>query len=114
MITIGLIGRLGADAQSTEFADLKLFAISFNVCTNVQKKNQDGQYYDVPQWYRVTYFVKSTAILPYLTKGKQVYLQGEPLIESYVSKTTGAQMVSATITANRVELIGSRKEADNE
>lgn len=114
MITIGLIGRLGADATSTEFAELQRFAINFNVCTNVQKKDPNGQYYDVPQWYRVTYFVKSTAILPYLTKGTQVYLHGEPLIESFVSKTTGAQMVSASITANRVELIGSRKEAESE
>lgn len=112
MVQIGLIGRLGADATSEDLNGI--FVIRFNVCTNVQKKNNDGTYYDVPQWYKVSYFCRTTGVLPYLTKGAHVYISGEPLIETYTSKNTGAVMYSASITANKIELLGSRKEADND
>lgn len=113
MVQIGMIARLGADATSEELAAQGLFAVKFNACVNVQRKDQEGKYYDIPQWWRVTYFSRSTAILPYLTKGMQVYLHGEPVVDSYISKTTGAQMVSASVVAHKIELLG-RKEAENE
>lgn len=109
MVTIGIIGRLGGDAISEDLGDT--FAIKFNVCANVLKK-RDGKYESLPQWYKVTYFRRSTAILPYLTKGTQVYVQGELICDTYVSKNTGLQMTSLQITADRVQLIGGKEEGD--
>ena len=111
MVQIGIIGRLGADATSEDLSGI--FVIRFNVCTNVQKKQQDGTYSDSPQWYKVSYFCRSTGVLPYLTKGACVFVSGEPLIETYTSKNTGAVICSAQITANKIELIGRRKEGEN-
>lgn len=113
MVQIGMIARLGGDATSEELPEQGLFAIKFSACVNVQRKDQDGKYYDIPQWWRVTYFSRSTSIAPYLTKGTQVYISGEPIIETFTSKNTGAVMCSASVTAHKIELLG-RKEAENE
>lgn len=110
MVQTNLIGRLGADATSKEFPEIGRFAINFIVCVNVRKKNNVGVYEDYPQWYKVTYFCKSTALLLYLKKGAQVFVSGEPLFESYVSQTTNATVFSVTVTASRVELLGSKQE----
>lgn len=114
MVQIGMIARLGADATSVELPAQGLFAIKFNACVNVKRKGQDGEYYDIPQWWRVTYYSRSTAIMPYLTKGTQVYLHGEPVVESYCSKTSGATMVGASVTAHKIELLGSKNEVEDE
>lgn len=113
MVQIGMIARLGADATSEDLQAQSLFAIKFNCCANVQRKDAEGKWYDVLQWWSVTYFSRSTGLLPYLTKGTLVYLSGEPVVETYISKTTGAQMVSARVTASKIELLSSKKEVED-
>lgn len=110
MVQINLIGRLGADATSEEFTEFGRFALRFDVCSNVRKKDKDGSYFDLPQWYKVTYFVKSTALMPYLKKGTNVFVGGDLLIDSYLSQNTGNTVCSAQITASRVELLGSKED----
>lgn len=113
MVQMNLIGRLGADATSKEFPEIGRFAINFTLCVNVRKKNNLGVYEDFPQWYKVTYFCKSTALLLYLKKGVKVFVSGETLFESYVSQTTNATVFSVTVTAKYIDLLESKQEENN-
>lgn len=81
---ITLIGNIGKDAESRQVGDSNV--IIFNVAVSRKYKDKQGQEQTDTQWFSVEYWSKSVALLQYLTKGKQMMIQGEMRSRTYEDK----------------------------
>lgn len=99
MEQISIIGRLGKDAQ--EYVNGDKPSLKFSVA--VSRKGKDGA--KTTNWYDV--FYNGTKIQQWLTKGRQVFVQGRPIYSAYVSQVSGLPLISLTIFADQVELLSA-------
>jgi single-strand DNA-binding protein len=92
MLKINLMGVLGGDAEIREVGDRKV--INFNVAIRKDYKNADGTKVEKTDWVKAALWKssnQSTKVADYLKKGKKVFIEGEPSVESYMSKEGGAK-----------------------
>jgi single-strand DNA-binding protein len=109
MHKIEIIGYLGQDARIIE-TETSTF-IAFSVAVNEIYKD-NGQKVTRTTWYDVT--SNAVKVAPYLTKGKQVFVEGSPVINLYTDRT-GEQRASIQIRAQRIQLLSAGKaSADNQ
>lgn len=101
MEQISIIGNIGR-AEKKEFGGKEF--IEFSMACNYKKKDGTA----ITTWYRVN--TSQTQLLPYLDKGRQMYVQGRPVFSAYADKTSGAPVPSITILADRVEFCGKKEE----
>ncbi|HEY6019973.1 MAG TPA: single-stranded DNA-binding protein [Candidatus Paceibacterota bacterium] len=94
-----LIGNLGADPETNTTKAGKAVT-NFRMAT----KN----YNDTPEWHNVVAFDKLAEIAgKYLTKGKQVFVQGRLQTRSYEDKE-GNKRYTTEIVANDIKFLGSK------
>ena len=106
---IQIIGRLGQDAEHKETAAGKLF-MRFSVATDKYDYNSKET---VPIWHNCSMFNfgdknRTEGLHPYMTKGKQVYVEGSM---DYWEDDNGVQRPS--ITVSTVVLLGSKSDTVN-
>lgn len=106
MLTINLIGNLGADAQVKESNGRKF--LSFNVA-HTEKFTQNGQPIARTQWVSVAMNHYSDKLLPYLVRGAKVYVYGKLNTNIWYDKNKMAN-VSLNVMADNVELCGLKSE----
>lgn len=107
MLTVNLIGNLGADAQIKESNGHKF--LSFNVA-HTEKYVQNGQPISRTQWVSVAMNHYSDKLLPYLVRGAKIYVYGKLNTNIWYDKNRVAN-VSLNIMADNVELCGIKSEA---
>lgn len=107
MVTIELIGNLGADAQVKESNGSKF--VSFNVCDN---RRVNGQ--EVSQWYGCTINRVNENLLKYLRKGQNVFVRGVPKYRVFDSALHHCKMVAVDVFVNDIQLIGSAPESSGQ
>lgn len=101
-----LIGHLGKDAE-TKFTPGGTSVTKFSIATNWRKKDpQTGEWKDETDWTNVAAF-KAENVAQYLTKGKQVYVEGRLSSRSYEDKD-GKKMYYTEVVANDIMLLGGR------
>ena len=72
------------------------------------KKNQQGGWDEVTDWHNVTLFGKTAeAAGQYLSKGRQVYIEGRISYNSY--ERDGVKKYYTDILGNRMQMLGSRE-----
>lgn len=106
MLTINLIGNLGADAQIKESNGRKF--LSFNVA-HTEKFTQQGQVISRTQWVSVAMNHYSDKLIPYLVRGAKVYVYGKLNTNIWYDKNKIAN-VSLNVMADNVELCGLKSE----
>lgn len=106
MLTINLIGNLGADAQIKESNGRKF--LSFNVA-HTEKFTQQGQVISRTQWVSVAMNHYSDKLIPYLVRGAKVYVYGKLNTNIWYDKNKVAN-VSLNVMADNVELCGLKSE----
>jgi single-strand DNA-binding protein len=111
MIKLQIIGYLGMDAEFRETSGGKV--ISFNVAHTDNYKDAQGLPKSRTTWVRCNYWVEQTGILPYLVKGKLVYVEGNPNVSAYLNKQNQAA-ASLEMRVTRVELLGGKDDGDRE
>ena len=80
-----LIGHLGKDAE-TRFTPAGIAVTSFSVATNRRWKDQQtGEWKEETDWAKVVLW-RQENLANYLTKGKQVYVEGRLQTRSYDDK----------------------------
>jgi len=105
---VTLIGNLGCEPQ-LKYTPQGKAVCEFTVATS-QKKGSSTETKEETVWFNITVWDRQAEIArSYLTKGKQVYVEGPLRIEQYVDKT-GKPRYSLEVTANHLELIGNRSE----
>jgi len=106
---ICLIGRLGKDAELADTKTGKQF-MKFTLATN-RKKGQE----EVTEWHNITVWNEKLVenLHPYLTKGKQIYLEG--LATSWTKSDDNG--VKTTIPfveisyGHNIQLLGSKNDS---
>lgn len=103
-----LIGHLGRDAE-TRFTPSGVAVSKFSVATNRRTKDsQTGEWKDETDWHNVVVW-RQENLAQYLTKGKQVYIEGRLQTRSYEDKD-GVKKYSTEVVAEDLILLSSRGE----
>jgi single-strand DNA-binding protein len=103
-----LIGHLGKDAE-TRFTPAGIAVTSFSVATNRRWKDQQtGEWKEETDWAKVVLW-RQENLANYLTKGKQIYVEGRLQTRTYDDKDGKKQYVTEVV-ADEVILLGGRGE----
>ena len=103
-----LIGHLGRDAE-TAYTASQTAVTKFSVATNRRWKDQQtGEWKEETNWTNVVMW-RGENVAPYLTKGKQVFVEGRLQTRSYDDKD-GKKVWTTEVIADEVILLGGRGE----
>ena len=103
-----LVGHLGRDAE-TAYTASQTAVTKFSVATNRRwKDQQSGEWKEETNWTNVVLW-RGENLAPYLTKGKQVYVEGRIQTRSYDDKD-GKKVYATEVVAEDVILLGGRGE----
>jgi single-strand DNA-binding protein len=102
------IGNLGQDATRNQVGESTV--CNFSIAVNVKKKGVEETL-----WVRCALWGKraESGVVDYLTKGKQVLVQGPVDIEEYTVKETGEVRRNLRINVNEIQLLGGGAQASN-
>ncbi len=101
-----LIGNLGRDAE-TKFTPGGVSVTKFSVATSRRwKDQQSGEWKEEANWTNVVLW-RAENLANYLTKGKQVYVEGRIQTRSYEDKD-GKKVWATEVVAEEVILLGGQ------
>jgi single-strand DNA-binding protein len=101
-----LVGHLGRDAE-TKFTPSGVAKTTFSVATSRRwKDQQSGEWKEETDWSNVVLW-RSENLANYLTKGKQIYVEGRLSNRSYEDKD-GVKKYITEVVADEVILLGGR------
>ena len=105
---VTLIGHLGRDAE-TAYTASQTAVTKFSVATNRRwKDQQSGEWKEETNWTNVVLW-RGENVAPYLTKGKQIYVEGRLQTRSYDDKD-GKKVWTTEVVAEDVILLGGKGE----
>lgn len=105
MVSIEIIGNIGADAKRVDYNGSVFY--TFNVCDN--RKVGDGEQ---SQWYGCNLNRASENLLKYLVKGQQVFVRGIPRYRIFDSAVHHCKMVAIDVFVNEIQLVGASPKAE--
>lgn len=101
-----LVGNLGKDAE-TKFTPSGVARTTFSIATTRRVKDgQTGEWKDETDWHNIVMW-RAENVSNYLTKGKQVYLEGRLQTRSYDDKD-GNKRYMTEVVAEDLILLGGR------
>lgn len=99
-----VVGNLGRDAEMKHTPSGSAVS-SFSVATTEKWTGKDGQKQEKTEWHRCVLWGKQAeAVSQYLTKGKQVYVEGK--LETRAWEKDGQKHYSTEIRVDNVVLLG--------
>jgi single-strand DNA-binding protein len=107
MIKLQVIGNLGKDCITNNVNGKTV--MNFNVAHTEKFRDAQGNQKDKTIWVECAYWTDRTGIAPYLRKGTQVYVEGNPEVRTY-TKNDGTFGASLTLRVQSVQLLGGRAE----
>lgn len=108
-----LIGNLGKDPEMRYTPD-GLVVLNFSMATTESYKDKSGQKSENTTWHNVVCFGKmAQSIAQYLSKGKQVFVEGRISTSMYEDKKTGEKRYRTDIVANNIVLLGGKKSEES-
>lgn len=105
MIKMQIIGNLGKDCVVNTVNGKNV--INFTVAHTEKYKDSQGNSQEKTTWADCAYWTDRTAIAQYLTKGKQVYVEGQPEARSF-QRNDGTPGASLSVRVREVQLLGGR------
>lgn len=106
--SVQLIGHLGMDPEIKDLDKGKKLA-KFSVATTESYRNSEGKQVKETQWHNIIAWGGTATIAEkYLTKGKEVAIQGRLTHRSYDDKNGNTKYITE-IVANEIVLLGSGK-----
>jgi len=106
MIKMQVIGNLGKDCLVNTVNGKNV--INFTVAHTEKYKDSQGNAQEKTTWVECAYWTDRTALSPYLTKGKQVFVEGTPEARSF-TRQDGTPGVSLSLRVREVQLLGGRE-----
>ena len=106
MLDFHVIGNLGADAR-VESKDGRSFTV-FNVADSSSYVGEDGVRHESTQWVSCILDGDGGRLLPYLKKGKTVYVMGRGSARVFSSERERRMMAGLNLSVRRIELIGGQ------
>lgn len=106
-----LIGRVGRDPEIRYTSGGSPVA-TFSIATDESFKSRNGEQQQHTEWHRVVAWNKLAEICgEYLTKGKQVYIEGSIRSRQWEDRS-GNKRTSYEIIARAMQMLGSRADAE--
>ena len=103
-----LLGNLGKDPEIRHLENNRTLA-RFTLATNEVYKNKAGERVNNTTWHNVVLWTPLAEIAEkYLTKGRQVYIEGKLSSRSYVDKE-GQTKYTTEVVGQELVLLGSSK-----
>lgn len=106
MIKMQVIGNLGKDCVVNTVNGKNV--INFTVAHTEKYKDSQGNNQEKTTWVDCAYWTDRTAIAPYLQKGQQVFVEGNPEVRSF-TRNDGTAGASLSLRVREVQLLGGRK-----
>ncbi len=104
---VQLIGNLGNDPEIITMDSGKKLA-KFSIATNESYKNQQGERVTDTQWHNVVAWGKTAEIIEeYVTKGKEVAVEGKLTTRSYDDKE-GNKRYMTEVVCNELLMLGNK------
>jgi single-strand DNA-binding protein len=107
MIKMQVIGHLGKDCVVNTVNGKSV--INFTIAHTEKYKDSQGANQEKTIWVDCAYWTDRTAISPYLTKGKQVFVEGTPEVRTF-TRQDGTGGASLSLRVRDVQLLGGRGE----
>lgn len=103
-----LVGYLGKDPE-LRYTPQGMAVCNFNVATTERRKDsRTSEAQDITTWFRVTLFGRRAEVAnQYLSKGKQVYIEGTLRQEEWVDRD-GAKRTTLAVTATDMQFLGTK------
>lgn len=99
-----VVGNLGRDAE-VRYTPTGAAVASFSIATTENWTSKDGQKQEQTEWHKIVLWGKTAESLqPYLTKGKQIYVEGR--LQTRQWEKDGQKHYTTEIKADRVVLLG--------
>jgi single-strand DNA-binding protein len=103
-----LLGNLGKDPE-VRYLEHDRMRASFTLATNETYKNKEGIRVTTTEWHNVVLWTPLAKIAEqYLTKGKQVYIEGRLTTRSYTDRD-GQIKYTTEVVGQHLVLLGSGK-----
>ncbi len=101
-----LVGRLGADPE-VRYTSNGAAVATFRMATSESWTNKDGERQERTEWHKIVAWRKLAEICAeYLSKGKQVYIEGRLQTREWEDKD-GVKRWTTEITAQNMQMLGS-------
>jgi single-strand DNA-binding protein len=105
---ITIVGYLGRDPE-LRYTPQGTAVCKLSVATTERRKNTAGDYDDHTTWFRVSAWGRQAELSnEYLTKGRQVYIEGRLRSEEYTDRD-GNPRTSLEVNATDIQFLGSRE-----
>ena len=105
MIKMQVIGHLGKDCVVNTVNGKSV--INFTVAHSEKYKDSQGTLQEKTIWVDCAYWTDRTAVAPYLQKGTQVFVEGQPEARSF-QRNDGTPGSSLSLRVREVQLLGGR------
>ncbi|HCG00576.1 MAG TPA: single-stranded DNA-binding protein [Chloroflexi bacterium] len=103
-----IVGNLGRDPEM-RYTPSGAAVTSFSVAVSRNWKSAEGESREETEWFNVECWNKLAEITnQYLSKGKQVYIEGRQRTESWDDKNTGEKRYRTKLVASEMQMLGSR------
>jgi single-strand DNA-binding protein len=103
-----LIGNLGRDPEVRSTPSGQPVA-SFTLATNRRWRDKNGQRQEQTEWHNIVVWGKQAEIAgQYLTKGKQIFLEGRLQTRSWDDRQTGEKKYKTEIVCENFQMLGQR------
>ena len=105
--SVHLIGRLGMDPKTFEFDNGKM-KTTFSLATSDYYKDAKGERVQETQWHNVVTWGKTAKVASdYLTKGKEIAMEGKLTNRSYEDKEGNKKYITEVV-ANQILILDKK------
>lgn len=110
---IMLIGNLGADPE-LRYTGSGTAVSNFRIATNESWTDKNGQRQERTEWHRIVAWGKLAELAAeYLTKGRQVYIEGRVQTNRWQDRD-GNDRYTSEVIASTVTFLGARPQQDKQ
>jgi single-strand DNA-binding protein len=107
MIKLQAIGNLGKDCVLNNVNGKSV--INFSIAHTERFRDSTGNQKDRTIWVECAYWTDRTGIAPYLKRGTQVFVEGNPDVRTYQTQD-GRQGASLSLRVTSIQLLGAKAE----
>lgn len=103
-----LVGNLGRDPEIRSTASGMPVA-NFSLATNRRWRDKEGNRQEQTEWHNIVCFGRQAEIAgQYLTRGKQIYVEGRLQTRSWEDRNTGETKYRTEIVCDFFQMLGQR------
>ncbi len=103
-----LIGNLGRDPEVRSTPSGQPVA-NFTLATSRRWKDKNGQRQEQTEWHNIVVWGKQAEIAgQYLTKGKQIFLEGRLQTRSWEDRQSGEKRYRTEVVCDNFQMLGQR------